>query len=148
MRDRPAFHEVEPPPVVTSPIDGMTDEQWAARNERRGTMYRRVLGTIMGIAFGILFGFSAASRLDPGARHYGLAMALVYGGCILLFVTLFTSNREREIPRWALWVVAPELMALWSIPWWLSLVLGLVAIAGVVLVAATVLVGHLPWPFQ
>ena len=46
MRDRPAFHEVEPPPVVTGPIDGMTDEQWAARNERREAGYRRVFETL------------------------------------------------------------------------------------------------------
>ena len=47
MRQRPAFHEVEPPPVVVSLIDGISDEisdeQWAARNERRATRYRRLV---------------------------------------------------------------------------------------------------------
>ncbi|HXF80234.1 MAG TPA: hypothetical protein VN598_15310 [Usitatibacter sp.] len=147
MRDRPAFHEVEAPPVSPGAIDGMTDEQWAARNERRAERYRRVLGTIMGLVIGLFFGLAAASRLDPGARHYGIAALLVIGGSILLFVTLLTSNREREIPRLALWVIAPELMALESMPWWLTLLLGIFAVAGVVLVAATVIVGHLPWPF-
>ncbi|HSS28204.1 MAG TPA: hypothetical protein VLL50_09630 [Usitatibacter sp.] len=148
MRDRPAFHEMEPPAVETSAIDGMTDEEWASRNERRAALYRRVFGTIIGIAFGILFGTFAASRLDPMARFYGVAILLVYGGCILLFVTLFVSSRESEAANWALWVIAPELAVLRSIPWWISLSLGLAAVGGVVLVAATVLVGHLPWPLR
>lgn len=147
MKDRPAFHDVEPPPVVTSPIDGMTDEQWAARNERRGERYRRVLGTIMGIVFGLFFGLLAVSRLNPGARHYGLAVLLVLGGSVLLFVTLFRSGREGEIPRAAAWVLVPEVMLLESTPIWLSVVLGCVAVGGIVLLAAVVLVGHLPWPF-
>jgi hypothetical protein len=45
-RENPSFDDVEPPEVATTPIDGMTDEQWAARNERHG---RRV-----GLAFGAI----------------------------------------------------------------------------------------------
>ena len=143
MRDRPAFHEVEPPMVVTSVIDGMTDKQWAAGNERRGARYSRVMATIAGVVVGFFFGILAVSRLDPEARHFWLAFGLVMGGSVLLFVTLFLTGRESEFEL-ALWLVAPEMKALQSLPWWLTLILGLFAIAGTVLVAATILAGHLP----
>jgi len=147
VRDRPAFHEVERPAVVTTPIDGLTDGEWAARNERRGRRIRRALGLALGVVAGLFFGLLSASRLDPGARHYTAAFFLVVGGCVLLFVSLFTSEREREFPEAALWVLAPEWMLLRSMPWWAIALLAALALGGTSLIVVTVIVGQLPWPF-
>ncbi len=45
-QDNPSFDDVEVPEVVVTRIDGMSDEQWAARNDRQG---RR-----LALAFGVL----------------------------------------------------------------------------------------------
>jgi hypothetical protein len=42
--DRPSFDDFEAPPVVTTPIDGLTDEQWAARRQRGERIVRVVCG--------------------------------------------------------------------------------------------------------
>jgi hypothetical protein len=50
MRDKSSFDDLEMPEVSTTPIDGMTDEQWAARNERQGRIIRRVCAVAVGLA--------------------------------------------------------------------------------------------------
>jgi hypothetical protein len=44
--EKASFDDIEPPVVVTTPIDGMTDEQWAWRNERDGRRVALVFGLL------------------------------------------------------------------------------------------------------
>ena len=147
-RYRPTFDEVEPPRVETTPIDGLTDEQWAERNERRGEVIRRISGVAFGVAFGIFTGFLAVTRLNPGVPHYDLAVCLVMAGCVIAFVAIFTSKRDRDVGKVVGWILWPEWMVLGLLPWWVTVALGLVAIALIVLVVGTIAAGHLPWPFD
>ena len=145
MRDKPAFHELEPPAVVTTPIDGLTDEEWVERNERRGRVIRRISGIVFGIAFGLFAGFVAISRLDPSAPYYDVAVCLVMGGCLLAFVTIFTSSREPELADVLGWVMAPEWMLLRRLPWWACALLALMAGGLFLVMLGTIVLGHLPW---
>ena len=88
MRDKPSFDDVEMPELTTTPIDGMTDEQWAARNERQGRIIRRVCGVLVGLAVGSVL----VSRFGTSSPYHLLANWLVIIGSVLLFVGLFERS--------------------------------------------------------
>jgi hypothetical protein len=144
-QERPTFAEVEPPRVEVTPLDGLTDEEWAQRNERRGRVIRRVLGFFLGTAFGLFAGLLAVTRLNAGSRHYDLAVWLVMGGCLVAFVALFMSEEDHDLAKALGWAVFPENMLLDAVPWWGSLVLYLACVAVFVVVVVTITLGYLPW---
>ena len=84
MRDRPAFHEVEPPRIVTGSIDGFTDEQWAARNERRAARYRRVFEAMF-VASALATFVVSVWPIPALPGWLWLGLALVWLADILLF---------------------------------------------------------------
>ena len=84
MNDKPLFDDIEAPEVVTTPIDGMTDGEWAARNERQGKIIRRVFAGAIGLAVGLV----ATSELALTSPLYVLASWLVIFGVMLYVIAL------------------------------------------------------------
>ena len=142
--ERPSFDDLEPPEILTSPIDGLTDAQWSRRHERR----ERLVRAACGIVFGLFFGALAVTRLSPAAPHYLLGSWLVMGGSILLFVTLLVRRKDARVPHYALWVVFPEWKIVESLPVWLIALIALAAIAVLAFVAALAVIGFFPAEFR
>ena len=129
MRDKPGFDELEPPEIVPTPIDGMSDEQWAERNER----HARIIRIVGGVLFGLAGGLVLVTRLSPSSPHYLLGAVFVVVGSVLLFVALALRGDDEEILRLATsWF--PELALLERLPLWLLVA---VLALGVSLAAAT-----------
>jgi hypothetical protein len=93
MRDKRSFDDVEMPEAATTPIDGMSDEQWAARNERQGKIIRRVCAVAVGLAVGLVF----ASRFAIASPYYVLASWFVIVGSVLLAWALVERGDDEEI---------------------------------------------------
>ncbi|HEY2630423.1 MAG TPA: hypothetical protein VGI57_14930 [Usitatibacter sp.] len=91
MKDKASFDDVEAREVVTTPIDGLTDEAWAARNERQGRVIRRTVSILVGLAVGV-----AAAALFGDSPLQLLAKWLVTIGSALLAFGL--AEREAREP--------------------------------------------------
>jgi len=127
--EKASFDDIEAPEVETTPIDGMTDEQWAARNERHARIFRLVGGVLFGLAGGLVL----VTRLSPSSPHYLLGAIFVVVGSVLMFVALASRGDDEEILRLATsWF--PELALLERLPLWLLVA---VLALGVSLAAAT-----------
>ena len=90
MKDKSSFDDMEMPEVSTTPIDGMTDEQWAARNERQGRIIRRVCAVAAGLAMGLV----VTSRFNLSAPYSLLASWLIIVGLVLLFLGLAERDKN------------------------------------------------------
>jgi hypothetical protein len=126
VREKPSFDDIELPPVVTTPIDGMTDEQWAARLDRRERRWRMAFGAVFGTVVGTLALFPVWPwtlwRVRPG-----LSFLFVVAGCAILFAALFAQRRDHEALEHARWILMPEWYLVEKLPVW---VLALVLAAG------------------
>lgn len=121
MRDKPSFDDVEPPSIVTTPIDGLSDAQWAARLERRERRWRMAFGALFGAGVGTFAVFPSWPWVVSRARP-GLSFILVVTGCAVLFAALFSQRRDDEALEHAQWILMPEWYLVEKLPMW-SLVL-------------------------
>jgi hypothetical protein len=127
MRQGPSFDElVEPAPGPARPLDGETDEEWAARVRRSERNFRFGFG----LAFGFLVGAATVLHWFAGLRSPWPA-AMVIAGCMLLFAALFARRRDNEALNYAGWLALPEWKLAETLPWG--------AIACIWLVAAAIL---------
>ena len=127
--DKPSFDDVEPPPIVTTLIDGMSDEQWAARLARRERRWRMAFGAVFGAAVGTAALFTAWPR-TPWMQP-GVPFLVVVAGCAILFAVLFAQRSDEEALERAKWILLPELYLVDKLPVWL---LALVLLVGLGLV--------------
>jgi hypothetical protein len=142
VRDRPGFDELEPPAREPARLDGLTEEEWAARRLRRERLFRAI--------FGLAFGFGVAVL---AIWHWGLfqprmrvASAFVIAGSMILFATLFARRRDDEALDYAGWIAFPEWKAVEKMPWWMIICIGVALFLVLALFGIVLVLGRLPWP--
>ena len=140
MRDKPSFDDLEPPPIVTTPIDGLTDEQWAARLERRERRWRMAFGAVFGAVIGTAALFPAWPWILARARPT-LSFLLVVTGCAILFAKLLAQRRDEEAVEHAQWILLPEWYLVEKLPVWLLALLVCVGLAVVIAFLGALVIG-------
>jgi hypothetical protein len=135
---RPTFDEIEAAPVATSRVDGLTDAQWIAREERRERNFRAVCGLV----FGALVGALSVWHWGLVRSRSGLATLLVVGGSMALFAALFVQRRDREALGHAAWILFPQWSLLERLPLWAIAAVFALGIVVVFTLAAVVILGH------
>jgi hypothetical protein len=140
VRDKPSFDDIEPPVIVTSPIDGLTDEQWAERSRRRAQVVRIVFGSVAGLIVGSI----AVLHWGLAHRRFGMAALLVLGGCMVLFASLAAQDRGRHAADYAGWIAFPEWKLFDSLPWWAIALIFSAGLAILAALAAVVLISRFP----
>ena len=141
MRDRPGFDELEPPAPRPSRTDGLTDAQWAERRLRSERRFRFVFGVVFGLAVGLF----AVWHWGFFANKYQLADALIVGGSVVLFATLFTRKRDEQALGLAAWISFTEYKAAERLPWWIIATVAATLFVLVFLVGVVLVVGRLPF---
>jgi hypothetical protein len=143
VRDRPDVDEIEAPlPPPPSLIDGLTDEEWAARRIHREARFRIVFGLLFGLAVGLL-----------AIWHWGLfgvrlhfAASLVVSGSMVLFASLFARRRDQDALDYAGWLALTEWKLFESLPWWLIAALAFVLFAAVFMFVSVWLLARIAFP--
>jgi hypothetical protein len=141
LRDKPSFDDLEPPVIVTTPIDGLSDEEWAERRIRRERRARMAWG----LAFGLCVGLLSAWHWGLVGPRLAAAALLVIGGSMLLFALLFAQHRDDEALGLAAWIAFPEWKLVESLPWWAFAMIFAIVLAILMLLAAVVVIGHFPF---
>ena len=136
MRDKPSFDDLEPPVVITTPIDGMTDEEWAARRERNERRWRIAFGVLLGALVGL---FASLRTSFSGSL---LATALVVAASIAIFAGLFAQQRHDVLDE-AAWLLFPEWHFVEKLPLWVLVAVWVAGVALAIILAAALLVGLL-----
>jgi hypothetical protein len=140
LRDKPSFDDVEPAVIVTTPIDGLTDAQWAERRIRGERRVRFALG----LAFGLFIGLVSIWHWGLWERRTALAALLVISACMLLFALLFVQRRDDDALDYAAWIVLPEWKLVESLPWWMIVLIFSVALVVLMLLVGVIVIGHFP----
>jgi hypothetical protein len=140
LRDKPTFDELEPPVVVTSLIDGLTDEQWADQRLRA----ERNLRIACGVVLGCFVGLFSIWHWGLARSHFGVAPLLVLGGSMILFGALLAQRRDDEALDYAGWIAFPEYKFFEALPWWVIGMIVATALAMLVMLVAIIVIGHFP----
>jgi hypothetical protein len=141
LRDKPSFDDLEPPVIVTTPIDGMSDEEWAERNLRG----ERRVRVAFGIAIGLFIGLVSILHLRLLSSRSALPALLVVSGCMLLFAVLFAQRRDDEALGHAAWIAFPEWSLVESLPLWTIAMVFSIAVAVLLLLVVVAVIGHFPF---
>jgi hypothetical protein len=141
MRDKPSFDDLEPPAVTPTPIDGLSDEQWAERRLRK----ERVVRIACGIALGCFLGMLSVWHWGLLHGRSRLPALMVLGGSVVLFASLFAQRRDDEALDYAGWIAFPEWKIFESLPWWVIAMIFSIALATLMVLATVVFIGHFPF---
>ena len=140
MRDRPDLDEIELPAREPTPINGLTDAEWARRRLRREWIFR----VFFGLAFGFVVAVLAIWHWGLFLPRMRLASILVIGGSMILFATLFARRRDEQALDYAGWLVLTEWKAVEKMPWWMIISLGVALFVVLVLFGVVLILGRLP----
>jgi hypothetical protein len=119
----------------------MTDAEWAERRLRSERRFRFVFGGV----FGLVVGLYAVWHWGFLANRYQLADALIVGGSMVLFATLFTRRRDEQALGLAAWISFTEWKAAASLPWWVIAASAATLFVVVFLLGVVLVVGRLPF---
>jgi hypothetical protein len=130
-----------PAPPEPSRIDGLTDEEWAARRIRSEVRLR----FLFGLGFGLAVAALAIWHWGFLVMKYRFAAAFVAIGSVILFPMLFARRRDAEAFGLAGWIVFAEWKAVERMPWWLMMALAASLFAVTFFFGAVLVLGRLPW---
>jgi len=140
MRDRPEFVELEPPPARPTRIDGLTNEQWAARRLARERRWRIGCGLLLGL----LVGLFAIWHWGFLGERFRIAAGLVVVGSMVLFAALFARRRDAEALDYAAWIAFTEWKLVEKMPWWMIAAIGAALFVVLFLIGTVLVLGRLP----